>query len=484
MLAGRRNSDLAFIVALAAVSAAALVVFAPWRPPGFVSDSWYLIARYGPMSPADHLARLIPNASEVYRPLTNIGYWLEWHAFGLNTAGHFAIQIGAHVLGAVLIAAVTMQLTKNRFAALVAGVAFLFAPQANETVWDYSSLHRVLSAVAVPASVLAYVRGQRGLALLAAAAALLIDEAGVLVLALVGTYELLFHLRRTTWRADALAAAWRLAPIIAITLLYAGARLAVGGAYNYVQPCRTVTCQAVGAAEYLNRLAVRGDDLLALLWTQRPLIMIIVVSVGLVFLALAAPWRWPDWRPFALGLAWAALGSALYLVTLWPYVADRFVYVPAMGAALAIGAALAGVLAAWSQTPKSRRYGLVLAGVVLLAWLSAGPVTLADRGRRWVASAEAARVLAADLYALLPAPAPGTQVLVYDVPRMQPPLFPPGNTGPYMYMNGMGWAMRVRYGWPADVALPTHPELHEVPDSSVVIEFEVVDGHVVPRTTD
>lgn len=434
------------------------------------------------MSLAEHLGRLVPNAFEVYRPLTNFGYWLEYKAFGLETTGHFAIQIGAHALAAVTIGALTQRLTRNRVAALVAGVAFLFAPQAAETVWDYSSLHRVLSAVAVPASVLAFVRGQRKLALLGAAAALLIDEAGVLVLALVGTYELLFHLSRSKWRDDAFAAARRLAPIMALTLLYVGARLAVGGAYNYVQPCRSVSCQGIAAAEYMNRLAVRGDDLVALLWTYRPLVALGVVALGLVFLVVAAPWRWPDVRPFLLGLAWAALGSALYMITLYPYVADRFVYVPAMGAALAVGAAVAGVLASWSRTANVRRYALAVVGVVVVAWLAAGPVTVADRGRRWVAAAESARILAADLYALLPAPASGTQVLVHDVPRMQPPLYPPGNTGPYMYMNGMEWAMRLRYGWPGDVAVPAHIPYYTVDPDRPLVEFQFVDGHIVPKS--
>jgi hypothetical protein len=93
-------------------------------------------------------------------------------------------------------------------------------------------------------------------------------------------------------------------------------------------------------------------------------------------------------------------------------------------------------------------------------------------------------VLAADLYALLPDPAPGTQVLVYVVPRMQPPLYPPGNTGPYMYMNGMEWAMRMRYGWPSNVALPTFPDHYQVTDAGPVHVFDVVDGHIVPRATD
>jgi hypothetical protein len=53
-----------------------------------------------------------------------------------------------------------------------------------------------------------------------------------------------------------------------------------------------------------------------------------------------------------------------------------------------------------------------------------------------------------------------------------------------MYMNGMEWAMRVRYGWPGDVALPAHPESYDVSDGRPVYEFIVIDGHVVRRTTD
>jgi hypothetical protein len=131
---------------------------------------------------------------------------------------------------------------------------------------------------------------------------------------------------------------------------------------------------------------------------------------------------------------------------------------------------------------------LALSGVVLVAWIAVGAVSLADRGRRWVEAGETARVLAAELYALLPAPPSGSTVLVYDVPRMQHPTFVPGNTGPYVFINGFDWAMRLAHGWPADVLMPDHPELypedHPVPVTDVVLNFEVVDGHIVPRTAD
>src|SRR3990172_10572992 len=42
-----RWPDLVFAASLALLAIAALIVFAPWRPPGFVLDSWYLLARYG-----------------------------------------------------------------------------------------------------------------------------------------------------------------------------------------------------------------------------------------------------------------------------------------------------------------------------------------------------------------------------------------------------------------------------------------------------
>lgn len=470
---------MAYVSVLALIGVVALVVFAPWHPPGFVSDSWYLMARYGEMPLAEQLARLIPNSGEVYRPLTNFGYWLTWQLFGLEPLGHFAVQVAAHAAAALLIGLLTFQLTRDRWAALAAGAAFLFVPQANEAVWDYSSLHRVLSAVAVPAAVLAYVRGRRWLALLFAALALLIDEAGVLVLALIGVYELLYGLYGTRqWRPALTSAVGRLLPIAALMGVYLLVRLAVG-VYNYVQPCRSVACLAVGAAEYANRLVVRGDDLVAFLWTARPIVLVAVIAFALLALVLTAPWRWPDRRPFVLGVAWAGLGSAFYVLTLWGYVADRFVYVPAMGAALVIGAMVAGVRGSWTGSRSARLLAPALAGVVLVVWICAGAVTLADRGRRWVASAEHSRVLAAELNALVSSPAPGTQVLVYDVPRMQRPLFPPGNTGPYEYMNGMEWAMRLSYGWPADVALPRDPTTYQPPAGSIVLEFDVVNGHVV-----
>jgi hypothetical protein len=471
----------AFVVTTLSIALIALVVFAPWRPASFVSDSWNLLAHYGPMQLPDLAGRFVPRPSEWYRPLTEVGFWLTWNLFGLNPTGYLALHLAGHVMGAVLVGAIAFALTRNRWAALATAAACLFALQAHELIWDVSDLHSVLSAVAVPAALLAYVTGHRRLALAAVIGSLLVDETGVIILPLVAGYEALYRLERNQLLATARAMARRLAPITAVTVLYLAGRLATGIYSEVANPCRTLPCIAAGATEYLNRLTVRGEAPLTVLWGHTAAIALGVLVLLVVGLVVIAPWRWPDVRPLALGAWWAAAGSLLFVVALWPYVADRFVYVPVMGVGLLTGASVDGLFRSWPTAGPLRRLGFTAAGLAAVGWVGLGAWTLNDRGGRWVEAGDLARRLTAELNSQV-TPSPGLTVIVYEAPRFLKPIFPPGNTGPYVFLNGMEWAMRLVYGWPPDVYVPARPETRPLPTGPVVV-FRVVDGHVVPESS-
>jgi hypothetical protein len=482
---GSRSSDRLFAATLGVVAVAALAVFAPWRPPGLVSDAWLLLAHFGRLDPAGLAGIYVPTPEFWYRPLTYTGYWVEWHLFGLQPLAYYLVELSLHVLASVLIGLIALTLVRNRWAALATSAVFLFALQAHEPVFDIASLHRVMSAVAVSATVLAYIKDRRVLALIGAVAAVLVDEAGLILLPLLGAYELLYRVDRTRLRDSLIAATKRVAPFAIVIAVYLAARLSMGMIFSELStPCRTVPCIAVGGMEYMNRLVVRTDPLLGLLWSYRPAFAAAVGALGLALLALTAPWRSNAWRPLAFGIAWAALGSLFFVLALWPYVADRFIYVPVMGMAVAMGGLVASAMQTWPRVAAAHRALLAAAGAALVLWVAIGAVSLADRGRRWVEASELAWQIATELNELMPSPTAGNTVLVYDVPRMLRPTILPGNTGPYVYVNGLEWAMRLAYGWPDDLAVPDHPELYPpeypVPTQGYVFTFRVVDGHVVP----
>ena len=461
------------------VSFVALVVYSPWHPAGFVSDSWYLLSRFGHLEPADVLARFIPSVGQWYRPLTDAGFWLTWQLFGLDPTGHFLVHLGAHVIAAFLLAALVSTLTGSRIAAVVGAASFLFALQAHEVVWDVSALHLALVTPVLIAAVLAYVRKAPVVALVLCVTAMLVDEAGVLVLPLLALYELVFRAGRP-WRPSLIAAARRLAPVTLAVGSYLVIRIAIGGGfYNEVsEPCRTAQCVVVAGLEYMNRLTVRQDTLLSLLWEHRLIVFAGVAVVGPLVLLALRPWRWTDPRAPIFGFGWAYISALFFALALWPYIADRFVYIPAIGTSIVIGGSLAQVERAWPDYSRWWRTAAALVGVLLVVWLAQGGVTLFERGQRWVAAGDRALQLARAVNEVVPAPAPGTVVLLYGMPRFLDPIFPPGNTGPYVFLNGMASAMRLLYGWEG-VLVPPAPETYSPQSNPRPLVYLQVSGDAV-----
>ena len=482
MRASTGQSRVAAVVLLIAGAGVVGLVFQPWRPPGFVSDSWLLFSALGSMDPADVLARFVPNSGSWYRPLTDATYWLLWNLFGINPAASFVLHICSHVTASILLALTTLQLTRNRTAAAFTGIAFLFALQSHEVVWDHSALHFTMSAVPLTAAVFTYVRGSRRISLVFTAVTLVADETGLILLPLLALYEGIYLNWSTSGRSAALrGAALRLAPTVIAVAAYLIAVMAIGGGfYNEVaHPCRTATCIAVGAMEYTNRLVVRPDFLIARIWSHRPEIFVVVtVSLAALLLALR-PWRWRDLRPALFGLAWAFVASFFFAFALWDYVADRFVYVPAMGASVLIGGVIPELRNQWLSGGRLGRIGAGIFVALLVGWIGLSALTVFDRGQRWVAAGERALVLAAGVHALVPDPSPGSIVLVYGQPHSLRPIFPPGNTGPYVFLNGMQAAMRVLYDWPDSVLVPRRAEQYTPPVGANLIRLRIIDDEVV-----
>lgn len=449
-----------------AAAVVAIVVFAPWRPPGFVSDSWLLFSAHGGEDPARVLSGFIPNSREWYRPLTDAGFWLSWNLFGAGTLPSFLFHIACHVAASIMLGLITFSLTRHRVAAGLTAVVFLFALQAHEVVWDHSALHFSMASVPLTAAILAYLRRMRLVAFLLTILTLLIDETGLLILPLVALFEVVY----LDWRGpsrlvgirDALV---RVAPAAAAVGGYLALRVVVGGGFfNEVgNPCRTLTCMGVGAMEYVNRLVVRPDPLIASLWTHRPEIFLAVAAGLSVAMVVLRPWRWRNPRLSLFGFGWAALTSLFFIYALWGYVADRFLYVPAMGASLLVGGVVPELRNRWQSRRSIERAALAAVIALFLAWLGSGVLAMYQRGDRWVAAGERALVLAEGVNALVPDPQPGTIVIVYEQPHSLSPTFPPGNTGPYIYLNGMQAQMRVLYGWPTTVLVPTVRESISAP---------------------
>ena len=427
--------------AVPAVLLALVVVlsFVPSLGAGFVSDAFVFLEQSRRFSPGGLLAQFVPAPGQWYRPLTTLVFWLEYRLFGLAPLGYHVVAWLCHLSAAVLVMALGHRITGSRVAAWVAGTVFVLSIHAHEIVFDAADLHNALSGVSLPACVLAWLRGSPVLALALAGITLGIDENGLLALPLVALSEAVYG--RGSPRG------YRLIPLALLTAAYIGLRLAVGGGFaNEGVPCRSPHCLAVAVLEYLNRLFVRPEAVLALAWRHRVVLALVTALVLVALLVLLRPWRWHDWRAIGFGAGWL-IGTTLFsILALYPYVADRFLYIPDMGLALLIGALANEGFRAWRTAPAGARVGLALVALVMSAWILSGAVALAGRGRLWREAGAVARSIVESTVAALPSPPPRATLVFQKIPDSHPPGIPPANTGPYLFRNGLGAALRIRYG--------------------------------------
>jgi hypothetical protein len=145
-------------------------------------------------------------------------------------------------------------------------------------------------------------------------------------------------------------------------------------------------------------------------------------------------------------VGWAAGGAAFHILALYPYVADRFVYVADMGLALFFGIAAAEVSGRWKKSRPVGRAGALAAWVVLAAWFALGLPMLSERGRLYVRAGERAEAILAAIAAAVPDPPPGATLVLRGVPVIHVPQIAPGNTGPFLFNNGLESAVRLRLG--------------------------------------
>ncbi len=174
------------------------------------------------------------------------------------------------------------------------------------------------------------------------------------------------------------------------------------------------------------------------------------------------------------------MGSVLYyILALWEYISDRFLYIPDMGLGLLAGIAAAEIInrRASSASAQSRNIAdAVVAGLFAL-WLAAGVIMLLDRGALWTKSGEEARSLVEQVHTLVPEVPANPVFIVRNLPDSYYQQIPPGNTGPYLFRNGFDYALRFRYGRDDIVAFAEGSVPVDVPAADTIL-LSIDSGHV------
>lgn len=431
------------------VASAASIAFSTGLRAGFLSDAFSFLEIARTHSLAWVLSRYLPHANSWYRPTTEFVFWLEAHAFGSDPLGYHVVALACHLTSALVLAAIAMRLTSSRVAGLVAATAFALSIHSQEVVFDIADLHSALGGVALTAAVLAHLRGAQRAALVVTAVALTIDEAGLLIVALVGLHAILRPEHLGVAHGSALRRfARQVLPLVLVALTYLGFRLieTQSGFSNETVPCRTTTCLRTGALDYFNRLLVRPDELRKESLAYRGAVAVQAAMAAAGMLAALQAWRWRRRREALFAVGWAAGSAAFYVLTLYPYVADRFVYIPDMGLALLLGVAASEVKELWARSLPLERTGIAGGWALLAVWLALGIPMLAFRGRLYVQAGDHAQAILAAVQAVVPDPPPGAVLVLRNVPVVYKHQIPPGNTGPFVFHNGLASAVRLRYG--------------------------------------
>ncbi|HKW39874.1 MAG TPA: hypothetical protein VJN39_01370 [Gemmatimonadales bacterium] len=294
----------------------------------------------------------------MYRPFTVFTYALDWLV--ARAPWFHAVNVLWHAGASVAVAALARRWAGDR-AALAAGLIFAVHPVHVEAVANIAGRAELMAALfAILAVYAALARDQLGWSALAAALALLCKENGAVVPALIGWGWIVGLARPSRRRMAAYVASW-----IAVGAAYAIARWFVlrpyAGVFN-------MAAQFVGASPFeirLTAVAAFADFARLLVLplhlrvdyspAERTLVTTPLDGRFLLGLACLAAWTgllvlaWRQGRKLeAFGLGWIGIALLPVANLLYPagvLVAERTLYLPSVGLALAAGAALT----AWGE---------------------------------------------------------------------------------------------------------------------------------------
>jgi protein O-mannosyl-transferase len=384
-----------------AVALAALVPYIPALWNGFAMDDLYIVL----WNPLVHSARGAWHAfagpywppdlgGQMYRPLPLATFALDWTVAHGHPAWFHAMNLLWHAGVAVIVTALVLRSPSPegrggqgvRTAALAAGLVFAVHPVHVEAVANVIGVAELMAAAGVCLAVYAAVVRQDVLLSGAAlVAGLLSKENAVVAPALIGWAWIIGLARPSRRRMLAFAASW-----VIIGGAYLAVRTVVLHPYARLHAIAPVFLGESALSGRLTAIAALGDVVRLLVFPltlrvdyspgERTIVRSLLNGHFLIGLACVALWAtllvmaWRRQRRLeAYGLGWIAIAFlpvSNLLFSSGVFLAERTLYLPSAGLALAAGTALARL--------PVRRFRLVL---VLLA--VAGAVRSALRSPVW-----------------------------------------------------------------------------------------------------
>ena len=309
----------------------------------------------------------------VYRPLAVATYALDW-MIGSPIWFHF-VNVMWHVAATLLVVLLARRWAGDS-AALIAGVVFAVHPVHVEAVANVVGRNELMAALFVLIAVYTALEHEQPLASAAAFACGLLSKENAIVTPALIALAWMLRLRRgpTGRRLAWFVGSWAIVAIAYFALRYLVFRsygagiVAVAPVFNGASPL-SVRLTAVAATSDVARLLLfplhlRADyspaerTAVTSLLDPRFLLGVVVIAIWGVLLVLA----WKRRRALeAYGLGWIAIAYSPVANLLFPIgvlIAERTLYLPSAGFALAVGAALRHL--------QGRSLTLVAAALVVL----------------------------------------------------------------------------------------------------------------------
>lgn len=331
-----------------------------------------------------------PQSASYYRPLVTLSFALDHRLHGDNPAGYHLTNLGLHELNALLLLALIRRAKVRPVVAALVAVLWALQPRLAEAAAWISGRTDLLATCCVLASLLVWGDSalRRVLASVLVFAGLLAKEsaaAGVLALAVMEST----HAVEGSLRAKFAVVGRRLAPLVvavaaAVALRWAAVGFRVegeslGGARRAVTVLDALGTYAGMLVDAFRPRALIGRVGVFSAWSSA--LGVVVVVVGCWGIARHRG-RWRPSTAIGLALLVGGLAPVLHVVPIpvRTLAADRFLYLPSAGLALALAAPIDRLLAA-------RRVGWFLASALALTlgWFTVERVRVwSDEVEFWV----------------------------------------------------------------------------------------------------
>ena len=304
-------------------------------------------------------------AQGFFRPLLALSFFVDYQMWGLNPFGYHLTNVLFHAAASALVCLLAFRLSGARSAGMLAGVIFAIHPVHIESVAFISGRVDVVAAVFFLGGVLLFLRGTPWTATASAAcyaAGLLMKEMAVTLPGILLVAAVAFG-QEPCLRKRWVGSLRSLIPHAVVLLAYGLVRLQVslpqllaGKGDMAADPLsRVLTAVAtVGKYAQLTLFLFEPTPFYAGRLIIDPLAPAVLFGLGVL---VAGGWLmvrgWQQERTVAFGALWFLL-TLLPVANLLPIpgvrdaaIAERYLYIPSIGACMAIGAA--GVrLAAWA----------------------------------------------------------------------------------------------------------------------------------------